>query len=360
MLHIDGLIFELQETGGISRVWASIIQQLIKKEINFKITENSTHALKNVYREKLEIPNDKIIQTCIPARIRKYLSSAPSNSVTFPSYYQHNVNSRTVQICHDLMPEQLSSTIRSRAATIGRSIIYEKAQRIICVSEWTLKEFRRIYERQAQKALVIPNPVNFDQIDAALNAEQSTPQNTPIENGSANGVYIGFREGEKNFWEIEKLLSPGANIKLVVIGPPPTDSELSRLRALGIADRVSFTGKIPDSQLYSIVRNSDFLFFPSKNEGFGLPIVEAIYLGTPVIGRRTDINTETSLDCMLYYDPEYPASIQNTAIEARSLKRAHNPIIKSWKQKISKYDSASIANQYLEVYLSVRQDNFDL
>jgi glycosyltransferase involved in cell wall biosynthesis len=73
-------------------------------------------------------------------------------------------------------------------------------------------------------------------------------------------------------------------------------------RALG--DRISFTGPVPDDELRALYRGADLLAFPSRHEGFGLPVLEAMAQGTAVLCSDIPVLREVGEDAVAYAPPD--------------------------------------------------------
>jgi glycosyltransferase involved in cell wall biosynthesis len=82
-----------------------------------------------------------------------------------------------------------------------------------------------------------------------------------------------------------------------------------RVRALGLAERVRFAGYVVDDQLPLWYNAASALVFPSLYEGFGLPIVEALACGTPVIAADTSSLPEAGGDVAHYFEPRDPTAL---------------------------------------------------
>ena len=83
----------------------------------------------------------------------------------------------------------------------------------------------------------------------------------------------------------------------------------ARVREARLDGRVRLLGVVPDSDLTALLQGARFLFFPSLFEGFGLPVLEAIRLGTPVACSDVPALREVAGDAALYFDPSTPESI---------------------------------------------------
>ena len=83
-----------------------------------------------------------------------------------------------------------------------------------------------------------------------------------------------------------------------------TEPIFARLKELGVEDRVRFTGYIPDDDLPGLISAASALVMPSKYEGFGLPVLEAMACGTPVIASNASSLPEVGGDAVLYAPPD--------------------------------------------------------
>ena len=108
--------------------------------------------------------------------------------------------------------------------------------------------------------------------------------------------------------------------QLVVVGPGRDERYLSRLHALaaelGITDEVVFVGGIPLEETVAFYRAADVFVYPSFNETFGLPILEAMACGCPVVTSDTSAMPETAGGAAVLADPAEPASIARAITEA--------------------------------------------
>jgi glycosyltransferase involved in cell wall biosynthesis len=107
---------------------------------------------------------------------------------------------------------------------------------------------------------------------------------------------------------------------LVIVGPARDQSYLTRLRSLaaglGIAGEVTFAGGVPLAETAAFYQAADAFVYPSLNETFGLPILEAMACGCPVVTSETSAMPETAGDAALLADPADPASIARALVSA--------------------------------------------
>jgi glycosyltransferase involved in cell wall biosynthesis len=108
--------------------------------------------------------------------------------------------------------------------------------------------------------------------------------------------------------------------QLAIVGPGRDEKYLAALRALaaelGIAADVVFVGGVPLEETARFYQAADVSVYPSLNETFGLPILEAMACGCPVVTSDTSAMPETAGGAALLSDPKDPASIARAIVEA--------------------------------------------
>lgn len=182
------------------------------------------------------------------------------------------------------------------------------ADAIICISQHTRADAVRFYGVDDSKTSVIPLGVDtrfcLAQDLVTLGAVRAR-YNLP-------GHFILFAstiEPRKNLvtlLEAYKVLrAEGRNEKLVVVGRKGWRYEATfmRLRELGLENQVVFLGSVPDEDLPAIYSAADVFVYPSLYEGFGLPPLEAMASGCPVICSNTSSLPEVCGDAALLIPP---------------------------------------------------------
>ena len=126
-------------------------------------------------------------------------------------------------------------------------------------------------------------------------------------------LFVGALEPRKNlpcllraFSLFLKASQGGEQYRLVLAGPGgPAFAELQQItHQLGISEQVRFLGYVTDDDIPSLYSAADAFVFPSLGEGFGLPIVEAMACGTPVVTSNVSSIPEVAGDAAVLVDPE--------------------------------------------------------
>ena len=172
----------------------------------------------------------------------------------------------------------------------------ERADGIIAISESTKRDLMRLWNVPEEKIRVI-----YLGNTLTSGEDSAPPVNEPYL------LYVGQRVLHKNFKTLLEVYCANSwlneGFRLVCFGGSPfSPGELELARAHGVADRLSQLSGT-DSALAAAYKNAAALVYPSLYEGFGLPIVEAMGLGCPVILSRTSSLLEVGKEGCAFFDP---------------------------------------------------------
>ena len=113
---------------------------------------------------------------------------------------------------------------------------------------------------------------------------------------------------------------------------------------------VHFLGLLSDPQLKSALKNAGAYVFPSLIEGFGLPGLEAMAVGTPVIAARASCLPEVYQDAALYFDPQDPVDLASKIRQVLSDSKLRQSLITSGRKQVKKYSWAETAKNTWQIY----------
>ncbi len=128
---------------------------------------------------------------------------------------------------------------------------------------------------------------------------------------------VGSREPGKNrerlIRAMRELRDEGVDRRLLIVGQPAWthEGEEALVDELGMRDRVIFAGYVADDDLQALYSAADAFAFPSLYEGFGLPVLEAMACGAPVVTSNVSATAEVAGDGAVLVDPVSVASIRD-------------------------------------------------
>lgn len=117
-----------------------------------------------------------------------------------------------------------------------------------------------------------------------------------------------------------------------------------------IRSRITFTGFIPDEELKWLYENAEAYVFPSLSEGFGLPGLEAMVHGCPVVSSNATCLPEVYGDAAVYFDPNSPADMADKIASVITDPKLKKSLIEKGHKQAAKFSWRRMAEQTLEVY----------
>ncbi len=252
----DNIIFNLQKSGGISNYWEKLYSY-IKKD--YKIISY----------------NYIFFRDLVPVFIYRYLDfsiKSNKNFIFHSSYYRISKNKRAINIVtvHDFVYEYYNKGLRRLIHKLQKGRAIKNAEKIICVSENTKKDLFKFYPNiSKEKVHVIYHGVsdNFKLINN-------------LGDSSNKIIFVGKRAGYKNFNELIKAFLKLNAFELIIVGGGKLNlGERNLLKDINYKHYMNITEK----KLNELYNKSLAMVYPSLYEGFGLPILESLKAGCPVI-----------------------------------------------------------------------------
>ena len=239
---------------------------------------------------------------------------------------------RSIVTFHDLIPLRFPGEFGAIKHYYRYYVpqVLTQAEKVICNSEATARDIAKFYGIPARKLVPIPlayNDQHFRPI--STRPEFSPPQfpNPQFSNGLRQIINLtdtpyfltlGRQAPYKNIGAVITALAQVPDCQLVIAGPqdPRYTPDLEKLAIeKGVRSRVIFLSYVPYSQLPALLSRAIALVFPSLWEGFGLPVLEAMACGTPVIASNVASLPEVAGDAALLINPN---SLQSM-VEAMSV-----------------------------------------
>jgi len=205
-----------------------------------------------------------------------------------------------------LKKEKRDCTWEERRYREGLSLAVASASRIICLSEYVADEAKERWSLPEDRVDVIPGGVD----EFSRPEDPNEIEETLLRLGARSPylLHVGYQGVRKNLSRLVDAFAPlakkGCHLVLAGREGPATPGLRARCGELDISDRVRFLGYVDREALACLYAGAACFVFPSIEEGFGLPVLEAMSAGVPVVASRRGSLPEVAGDAGLLVDCE--------------------------------------------------------
>ncbi|MDP4277421.1 MAG: glycosyltransferase family 1 protein [Bacteroidota bacterium] len=197
--------------------------------------------------------------------------------------------------------------------------------------------------------------MNSDNVHVIYNAVTENSEHFRTKQMNKNYIlFVGSMDPRKN---LERLISAfqlvettGVNLKIVG-GNEKSFKEIRFNESKN--NQIEFLGRVDDETLFQLYSNAIAFIFPSLYEGFGLPPLEAIQKGCPVIGSDIEVFHEIYGDAMLYFDPRNEKSIADAIDLICSSEQLRTELIQKGQQLLKNYSFSISASKLVDLICSI-------
>ncbi|XME01254.1 glycosyltransferase family 4 protein [Lachnospiraceae bacterium C1.1] len=348
----------MQKYGGVSRYFYEIINGMRKDYPQDKININAAISINYYFKDEIRMrerrlkhANDMVNNSKVYASL---LSAAIINKpydIIHPTFCYDDYlykypgllkKSKIIVTIHDMIHERFGIDETTIAAK-KRSL--ERADGIIAVSEYTKKDMLEIYPNLANKAIkVIYHGSSMKASKGMLNIK--LPERYLL--------FVGQRADYKNF----KLLIEAMNelkdefkdLKVLVSGGGDFSSdEIAMIRKYGMTD-LFIKKNLDDNELAHAYRNAAAFVYPSKYEGFGIPILEAYSENCPVLLSNSSCFPEIAGDAGIYFDPDDHNSLADAIRQILGDEEKKNNLIEKGKLRLERYSWEKASKETRDFY----------
>ena len=232
-----------------------------------------------------------------------------------------NLSIKTIGFFHDAIPLRINEGPFGNSEHFFKEVgnFSMRANRIICNSRSTEMDLKSFFPVSKGKTLVIP-------LGHDLNFFQSPVQPFRLNSNTKRILMVGDVDNRKNVKNsfralavIKKML-PENMLELIIVGNAAQRKYFESLeKDASRYGNVFWPGYLPDSELKKYYQSSDVFLYPSLWEGFGIPVIEAMTAGVPVVCSDLSSLPEVGGDYVKYCDPYDPESIANAVLEMLSM-----------------------------------------
>lgn len=265
---------------------------------------------------------------------------------------------KSVVTIHDLIFMRFPEFYYSHDREIYKSKFLKSCQnadRIIAISNQTKQDIVHFFEIPEEKIEVVYqgcDPIYKQEIPEEKLKEVRSKYNLP----QHFILNVGTIEKRKNiFTVIQAMYEDNIEIPMVVVGRKTAylNEILAYVEKYGLEKQFYFYHKIPFEDLPAFYKLSELMIFPSLFEGFGIPIVEALNMGIPVITNKDGCFPEAGGPSSIYIDPQNKANIADAIKNVLSDPEQKAKIVEEGYDYVKKFSEENIAHNLNRVYQSV-------
>ncbi len=273
----------------------------------------------------------------------------------------------SVLTIHDVIP----FTFREAMGLYRNMFLYKPGIKMACrlndmiatVSEFSKQDIAKKVGVSKDKIRVIPNGLRKENPkDPSLEGELKNR----FKINDAFILNVGGIHERKNIVRLIQAFSglvklngyPGKLLITGSVSGAPYQNKMKRIcdaavRESGMGNRIVFTGFISEKELDSLFRMADFLIYPSLYEGFGIPVLEAMKMGLPVITSNTTAMPEVAGDAADLVNPNNVEEMTGVMSDLLQNRQRQEEMIEKGLERASAYTWQNVSESYLKLYQEI-------
>ncbi|HET9844132.1 MAG TPA: glycosyltransferase family 1 protein [Nitrospira sp.] len=264
---------------------------------------------------------------------------------------------------HDLwlerFPEYSSKLLGQRLSSYKTKRIARRAKKVITVSQFSARELMSVYDLSEQHITVIPNGVSEEFRPRRDAAEMSVLKQRIGLKTDRFILFVGGADPRKNH---RKVLEAASLIRkqldgrtVLLVGSPmhAFGSYEQTAASYGMAAHVLCPGRLSREDLRLLYSYADLFVFPSLYEGFGMPVLEAMACGAPVITSNDTALGEVAGDAAVVIDPHDARALADSMVQVLENETFRISLKEKGFLRVKSYRWSHVASQTLSLYSSL-------
>ena len=322
-----------------------------KGNINYSINLNNTKVVfpegrlnkitSSYWRQK------PIVKQLVKDKVDVFIGL--SNEI--PSGFE-KITIKSIVVVHDLIfirfPE-LYSKIDQKIHVRKVEKACKSADKIIAISESTkndIVEFLKVDPNKIEVVYQGCHPTFQEEFDLELQKKTKVKFNLP----ERYILNVGSIEERKSLLTAVQAISDFKDMHLVVVGKQTkyTDKIKEFITKFDMQDRVHFLKDVSMPELASIYQQADIFVYPSIFEGFGIPIIEALFSKTPVISSTGSCFDEAGGEYSWYVEPKNSGELKLAILELWNNEETRNEMAKRGFEFVQKFKDENVARSFFK------------
>ncbi len=222
------------------------------------------------------------------------------------------------------------------------SIIFRKADRVICVSLYEKELIKAIFGLTNEKIVCVPNGLNLEEFKMARGVKSSKTI-----------LYVGRLERYKGVQHIIEVMPYLEGYRLVIVGKGPYEGELKNLAlSINVNGRIVWLKDLPREELLGQYKSAGVFVFLSSFEAFGIAVAEALVSGTPCIVADKGALNEF-IDNKICFGLDYPVNINELAEKIIEVSKRAIDFFELPKDKIKIRSWDEVVDEHEKIYREI-------
>lgn len=249
---------------------------------------------------------------------------------------------------HDLNPLHEGLSLEQQRNSLAHTQqLINQSDAIVCISEFTKKDVLKNCEVGLKPVYVIYNG-NNQLLPSLLHSASYRPVR-PFLFG------LGYVNQKKNYHVLLSLLKANEDIELLIAGRLDDPDYIQNMKLMakqsGVEERLRILGPVTESEKSWYLSNCDAFMHPSRAEGFGLPVIEAMSFGKPVFASNLTSLPEICGDAAFYFSSFEEDHIQHTFYQGmQRYKSKGTDMATALKARSREFNWDKSAEEYIKVY----------
>lgn len=355
---VDGVFFQLYQTG-IARVWRSLLEVWAGEELSNHLVvldrANTTPKIPGIRYRKANLFSYENTES--DRAMLQQICDEEGADLFISTYYTTPLTTSSVFMAYDMIPEVVGANLNEPMWREKHHAIHH-ASGYIAISHNTAQDLANFFPDIALENIIVAHcGVSSDFQVAAISEISSFRQKY----GITKPYYIvsGGGRGYKNsllFFQAFASLASRQGFEIVCTGSGGFLEDGFRQYTAGITVHMLH---LSDEELRLAYAGAIALVYPSKYEGFGLPVLEAMACGCPVITCRNASLPEVGGDAVIYVDDSNPADLADALCEIQK-PSVRNALIAAGIERSQQFSWASMAQTMQDALLKITLERFNL
>lgn len=357
----DYQIVLMQKYGGISRYFYELIQRAQQNDFKllFPVIGNQNFYFQDYFGKDIKMLHGKQRIRVIKwnqMATKYYLHRIGTQMVFHPTYYNpyflDDFQGKLVVTVHDMIHENFPEYYGNNATIQHKKSLMDRADKIVAVSGTTKRDILTVYKDISEDKIDVIYHGNVKETSMIV----SDVYSHKYSQGERFILYVGNRDRYKNFstfaLAMTNLLKEDDKLYLVCVGGGRLQPEERVVFENAKCENQVLQVDASEEELAWLYQNAACFVFPSKAEGFGIPILEAWKNRCPVILSDIDCFREIGGNAAMFFDPDNMWDMKNK-IEKAVYGTERENLIKKGEERGKLFSWDKCAKKHFDIYRSL-------